>query len=438
MLTGSCLCGAIAYEADAELARIIHCHCQTCRKTHGSAFSSVTAVPREVVPLDARQRAAGRLRILARQVPPLLHALRLAPDGRAGGAARRAAAAGLPRHAGHRPAAGPYLAIRRRVLVRPQGAVPRAAARACHEPDRIGGLPLRSTRTSVAAQELAGQRAGRAAIRPFMPEQHRAFFPLLPYLFTATLDADGAPVASMLWGPAGFVHSPDPVTLRIDALPSAAIRPPAASRPASRSACSASTSPRGGATAPTAASQRSTTASPSRSSRASATARSTSRRGRRRRTRERRTPREALSALDDAARRRDRDGRHLLRRQPLARRHRRDGGLDISHRGGRPGFVAVRGDTLVVPDFRGNRFFNTLGNLLGDPRAGLLFIDFATGDLLQLQGTATIDWTAPDGPRARSGWRSVERGWRRRGRAALRLDVRRLRADHAGDRRWRG
>ncbi len=47
MLTGSCLCGAVAYEADAPLERIVHCHCQTCRKTHGSAFSSVTAVPRE-------------------------------------------------------------------------------------------------------------------------------------------------------------------------------------------------------------------------------------------------------------------------------------------------------------------------------------------------------------------------------------------------------
>ena len=34
-----------------------------------------------------------------------------------------------------------------------------------------------------AAQALAGQRAGRAAIRPFMPDQHRAFFALLPYLF---------------------------------------------------------------------------------------------------------------------------------------------------------------------------------------------------------------------------------------------------------------
>src|SRR5262245_55571203 len=47
MLTGSCLCGAVAYQADATIERIVHCHCQTCRKTHGTAFSSVAAVPRE-------------------------------------------------------------------------------------------------------------------------------------------------------------------------------------------------------------------------------------------------------------------------------------------------------------------------------------------------------------------------------------------------------
>jgi hypothetical protein len=47
MLNGSCLCGAVAYEVDAPVERIVHCHCQTCRKTHGAAFSSVTAVPRE-------------------------------------------------------------------------------------------------------------------------------------------------------------------------------------------------------------------------------------------------------------------------------------------------------------------------------------------------------------------------------------------------------
>ena len=47
MLTGSCLCGAVAYEVDAPLGVIVHCHCRTCRKTHGAAFSSLASVPRE-------------------------------------------------------------------------------------------------------------------------------------------------------------------------------------------------------------------------------------------------------------------------------------------------------------------------------------------------------------------------------------------------------
>jgi hypothetical protein len=90
----------------------------------------------------------------------------------------------------------------------------------------------------------------------------------------------------------------------------------------------------------------------------------------------------------------------------------------MSHRGGRPGFVGMHGDTLAVPDFRGNRFFNTLGNLLGDDRAGLLFVDFDSGDLLQLQGRVAIEWqaggTGPAGTQRL--WRvTVERAWRRRG-----------------------
>ena len=44
-------------------------------------------------------------------------------------------------------------------------------------------------RDELAAQALAGERVGRAPIRSFMPDQHRAFFELLPYLFTSTLDA---------------------------------------------------------------------------------------------------------------------------------------------------------------------------------------------------------------------------------------------------------
>ena len=49
MLTGSCLCGAVAYEVDAPAGPIVHCHCSTCRKTHGAAFSTVMPAPRHML-----------------------------------------------------------------------------------------------------------------------------------------------------------------------------------------------------------------------------------------------------------------------------------------------------------------------------------------------------------------------------------------------------
>jgi predicted pyridoxine 5'-phosphate oxidase superfamily flavin-nucleotide-binding protein len=70
-----------------------------------------------------------------------------------------------------------------------------------------------------------------------------------------------------------------------------------------------------------------------------------------------------------------------------------EGGADASHRGGRPGFVRVLDErTLEFPDYPGNNMFNTLGNLAGYPRAGLLFVDFERGDLLQLTGRVEIRW----------------------------------------------
>jgi len=44
MVTGSCLCSKVKYEISGEIGDIVHCHCQTCRKAHGAAFSSVAAV----------------------------------------------------------------------------------------------------------------------------------------------------------------------------------------------------------------------------------------------------------------------------------------------------------------------------------------------------------------------------------------------------------
>jgi predicted pyridoxine 5'-phosphate oxidase superfamily flavin-nucleotide-binding protein len=280
--------------------------------------------------------------------------------------------------------------------------------------DTAGFLPFHEDERT--AQHLAGRGAGRAAIRASMPDQHRDFFALLPYLFVATLDARGWPVASVLTGAPGFVRSPDATTLGIAALP-------AADDPAAP-----------GFTAGAEVGLLGIDFTTRRRNRANGrlvavadglTVRVTQSFGNCAQYIQVRTPAprpvrptklESLSGLDDAA-------RGLIRSSDtffVASRSRAGvagGGLDISHRGGRPGFVGVQADALAIPDFRGNRYYNTLGNLLGDPRAGLVFIDFVSGDILQLQGSVTIDWHPVGGPAGGEGlWRvEVERAWRRRG-----------------------
>jgi predicted pyridoxine 5'-phosphate oxidase superfamily flavin-nucleotide-binding protein len=72
-------------------------------------------------------------------------------------------------------------------------------------------------------------------------------------------------------------------------------------------------------------------------------------------------------------------------------------GADISHRGGKPGFVRVDNNKcLTIPDYQGNFYFNTLGNLWINPRAGLLFIDFDTGDVYSMTGRTEIFWHSKD------------------------------------------
>jgi predicted pyridoxine 5'-phosphate oxidase superfamily flavin-nucleotide-binding protein len=90
--------------------------------------------------------------------------------------------------------------------------------------------------------------------------------------------------------------------------------------------------------------------------------------------------------------------------------NRAHGAVDVSHRGGTPGFVKIDGDTLICPDYRGNRYYNTLGNLLLEPRAALLFVDFAQGQLLQIQGRVAIQWQAE----VSTAFPEAERLWRMR------------------------
>lgn len=70
-----------------------------------------------------------------------------------------------------------------------------------------------------------------------------------------------------------------------------------------------------------------------------------------------------------------------------------EGNADASHRGGNPGFLQVLSpNRLRWPDYRGNSMFMTLGNISANPRCGLLIPDWDTGTTLQLTGTAEIIW----------------------------------------------
>lgn len=68
-------------------------------------------------------------------------------------------------------------------------------------------------------------------------------------------------------------------------------------------------------------------------------------------------------------------------------------GADISHRGGKKGFVCVNEmGQLLVEDYLGNGFFNTLGNLMVNPVASLLFCDWRRGHILQILVSSRIIW----------------------------------------------
>jgi len=75
----------------------------------------------------------------------------------------------------------------------------------------------------------------------------------------------------------------------------------------------------------------------------------------------------------------------------------RERGLDVSHRGGTPGFIHVVADrTIQIPDYTGNSMFTTLGNFHLDPRCGLAFVDFERGRILSVTGHAALQFGVED------------------------------------------
>jgi ferredoxin-NADP reductase len=69
--------------------------------------------------------------------------------------------------------------------------------------------------------------------------------------------------------------------------------------------------------------------------------------------------------------------------------------MDTNYRGGPPGFVRVisndsKGAVLVYPEYSGNRLYQSLGNLMMNHQAGVVFPSFETGDALHMTVTTEI------------------------------------------------
>lgn len=243
-------------------------------------------------------------------------------------------------------------------------------------------------------------RRASAAIRDHMPDQHRQFFSTLPFFFLGALDGTGQPWATVLAGEPGFITAPDARALHIAGglLPGDPLQGQLLpgrhvgglglaplTRRRNRVNGIISSVDAGDALSiavtqsfgncPQYIQQRGHRAEPAR----------------------------AEPLVLRAATLNEQD-RLLIERADtffiasanLGAQASAARGVDVSHRGGRPGFVRVDPDgTLLVPDFVGNFFFNTLGNLLVYPRAGLLFVDFDSGDLLHLAVEGAIVWDGP-------------------------------------------
>jgi predicted pyridoxine 5'-phosphate oxidase superfamily flavin-nucleotide-binding protein len=242
--------------------------------------------------------------------------------------------------------------------------------------------------------EVMGQ-----VVRTWMPEQHRELFCKLPTLLVGSLDAQGRPWASILHGTPGFISAPDERHLHIATRPSlddpwqAALGTPLGllglephTRRRNRMNGSVVALDRESFTVEVDQSfgncpkyiQARMPFAVDRGAPA--------------------PPRAEGSALSEDALQlvRYADTLFIASASRTPRAHGGAEGVDVSHRGGPPGFVhieTIEGHTvLTIPDYVGNRFFNTLGNLAVNPRAGLLFIDYHAGHLLQLTGLAQTLW----------------------------------------------
>jgi len=261
-------------------------------------------------------------------------------------------------------------------------------------------------------------RIGRAVIRDHLVEQHREFFALLPTLLIGALDTDGQAWASMLVGRPGFVSAPDAQRLRIDALPDA--DDPVSSglyvgAPVGLLGLQAHTRRRNRMNGEVTGVDATGFEVSVRQSFGNCPKYIQAREPEWRPAVARPEGIKGGPHLDEPTRARIHGADTFFvasRSRPVQAALEGGSGLDVSHRGGKPGFIRIdetaSHSVLVIPDFFGNFFFNTLGNLLEHPACGLLFIDYVDGGMLQLIGDGEIEWHSADVER----FAGAERLWR--------------------------
>ena len=254
---------------------------------------------------------------------------------------------------------------------------------------------------------------GQRFIRDHMPDEHRQFFAQLPFLLLGSVDKSGRPWASVLVGRPGFAHSSDPNTLEIETrlifgdplrenLAAGALvgvlgveyqtrrRNRITGEIASVTEAGMAIKVRQAfGNCPQYIQARSFELLPGIDSIGET------------------RPLQPFAGLDDRAREIiAKSDNFYIATHYSEDRNNASQGADVSHRGGKPGFVRIEGSReLTFPDFVGNYHFNTLGNIAMNPLAGLLFIDFDSGDLLYLTGSARIIWDSDE----RSAYLGAER-----------------------------
>ena len=267
------------------------------------------------------------------------------------------------------------------------------------------------------AERMEG--VGQRVIRDFMPDQHRQFYAQLPFMVLGSVDAEGDAWATFIEGRPGFMSSPSPTTLDIAARPDPL-------DPAARGMLDGAPV---GLLGIEMHSRRRNRMNGVLSGLAQGfrveVDQSFGNCPRYIQLRDfsfARDPqvavpgqREELTTLDARARALIEQADAFFVATYADRDDRRQ--VDVSHRGGKPGFVRVGEDGLLtIPDFNGNLFFSTLGNIHLNGQAGLLFVDYQNGDVLQMTGDAEIIYESPE----IAAFQGAERLWSFRPRQIVR------------------